>query len=380
MVEDRLSKMKELAAKAQKENEGKTRLEAERVAEKAKMEKESKHTERSQVEAELGTATEELGQLEKQLSEAETMPEQMGDVSEEIRAEFDNELKALRADAESARTKVAELSTRKAQLDSELGSATTGETAIEAGESQTPPAETGNADVGSETPAVVKEEAKAEETKKGMTEEEIKKGDDMVVELLKDLPVDAGNKRMFEILDGIKPTLGDKKGREQLLATINKQLENIDKIDPELVKKFYGSEAAIHKFLSLYIENLGDSVNTTAEDRKGEKYEYVSPEAKPLYEAAGNQLLQQLKGSKDYAPFQNDLTYFIQHEVTRVLTNHKNAGGEPSVRQDVLRELERVIGGNVEAQNKSGLMKEPLKKENMSTWKQVQELKKQFPA
>ncbi len=118
MAEDRLEKMKAIAAQAKAEKEAKALEEAER----SKAETEAKGAEREQVEQELTTASQELAGLESQLSEAEKLTSEMAESSEDALKEFNAELDALRTEAATLKERMDDLNARKQQLDAELGS------------------------------------------------------------------------------------------------------------------------------------------------------------------------------------------------------------------------------------------------------------------
>lgn len=116
--EDRLEKMKAMAAAAQAEKENKAKEELERGG----GEQEAKGAERAEVEQALAGATAEAERLSAQLAEAEGLATQMADLPADARAEFDVELAALRSETEAARATLTELNARKATLDAGVAS------------------------------------------------------------------------------------------------------------------------------------------------------------------------------------------------------------------------------------------------------------------
>ena len=114
--EDRLEKMRAMAAAAQVEKENN----AKEAAERAAREQEGKGAERAEVEQALAGATAEFDRLGVQLAEAEGLAGQMAELPTEARTEFDAELTALRSEAEAVRTRLTELTAQKAALDVDL--------------------------------------------------------------------------------------------------------------------------------------------------------------------------------------------------------------------------------------------------------------------
>lgn len=235
--QDRLAKMREIAAKAREAKA--SREEAERGAQG----EEGKKVERAQVEQELAGATGELEQLSEQIAEAEALTEQMADVSAEARAEFDAELTALRQEAEAARARLADLTARKGTLDAKLSA-----TAV----AETPPAA-----------APEKSPAPAEVIEK--TPEEIgKEFETLATAMMKE--VQAISNTPYEKLENVQQRLDQLKGqRAEVIAKINELMgATLQTKGPDAAASIEGQLLRLH-----LISKVDATINTLAQKANG---------------------------------------------------------------------------------------------------------------
>ena len=232
-----------------------------------------------------------------------------------------------------------------------------------------------------------------------MTDEEIEKSITSIKELLTKLPIenDPHNTKYYSALETIRTAMKDKSAREKMVAKIMELLPEIDNIKPKFSDKDKENVAYVRNVtgdikqkLAIHLKNLAEILRDyKPEGEEKESDNNLSPEVKSLYLAAGDLLLEEMRqwhsaygGSDDLGTYYRDSYYLVNDHVGPILRNHKLANGDPSIRENTLKEAERLIGEQIKkgALESAGLgIKDAkiYKKEDTNNWKLVQKIRKE---